>query len=101
MGQVYLIAGLGNPGRQYLRTRHNAGFMVVERLGKLWQADWTAEKKFAAREAKVDQDGKRVWLCQPQTYMNATGDAIGPLLDFHKLPNPHAPVLGDDAALGL
>jgi len=101
MGQVYLIAGLGNPGRQYLRTRHNAGFMVVERLGKLWQADWTAEKKFAARVAKVDHDGKRVWLCEPQTYMNASGEAIGPLLDFHKIPNRHVLVVVDDADLAL
>lgn len=101
MENEYLIVGLGNPGREYERTRHNAGFMVVDRLAALWKANWALEKKFSARVAKVEVDGKRLFLCEPQTYMNLSGEAAGAMVSFRKLPLDRVLVVVDDADLPL
>ena len=93
--------GLGNPGRSYARTRHNAGFMVVERLGRRWNTDWKTEKKFSAKVARAQPEGRRVLLCQPGTYMNASGEAIGALARFHKIAPERILVTVDDADLPL
>ena len=93
--------GLGNPGRAYARTRHNAGFMVVERLARRWNADWKTEKRFSARLAKAQAEGRRLLLCQPGTFMNASGEAIGALARFHKIPPERMLVTVDDADLPL
>lgn len=101
MENEYLIVGLGNPGREYERTRHNAGFMVVDRLAAMWKADWALEKKFSARVAKVEVDGKRLFLCEPQTYMNLSGEAAGSVVSFRKLSLDRVLVVVDDADLPL
>src|SRR6185503_15557337 len=101
MENSYLIVGLGNPGRQYARTRHNAGFMVLERLALAWRVEWRAEKKFHARTARTERDGRKVILCQPDTYMNASGEAVGPLASFLKLPPQQLLVVVDDADLAF
>jgi PTH1 family peptidyl-tRNA hydrolase len=99
MENLYLIVGLGNPGREYVRTRHNAGFMVLDRLAEQWKAEWRSEKKFSARLASVERDGKRILLCQPQTFMNASGEAVGAVMDFQKLSASRLLVAVDDADL--
>ena len=99
MENLYLIVGLGNPGREYARTRHNAGFMVLDRLAEQWKAGWRSEKKFDARLARVERDGKRILLCQPQTFMNASGEAVGAVMDFQKLSASRLLVAVDDADL--
>jgi PTH1 family peptidyl-tRNA hydrolase len=96
---LHLIVGLGNPGREYARTRHNAGFLVLDELAERWKVDWTLEKKFVARSARVEREGKRLLLCQPQTYMNGSGEAVGALASFHKLPASRLLVVVDDADL--
>ena len=99
MESVHLIVGLGNPGAEYAKTRHNAGFLLVERLAAKWKTDWTNERKFAARMAKADRGGKRVLLCQPQTFMNLSGETVGALTKFYQLPLKQVLVLVDDADL--
>ena len=99
MESVHLIVGLGNPGAEYARTRHNAGFLLVEKLAAKWKAIWTNERKFEARVAKSERGEKRVLLCQPQTFMNLSGAAVGALLNFYQLPLKQLVVAVDDADL--
>ena len=101
MEQCYIIAGLGNPGAQYARTRHNIGFMAVEKLAEDWRARWATESKFAVRLARVDQDGRKILICQPQTFMNASGEAVGALASFYRVELQNLLVVLDDADLPL
>ncbi|MFO1513400.1 MAG: aminoacyl-tRNA hydrolase [Verrucomicrobiota bacterium] len=96
-----LIVGLGNPGADYVGTRHNAGFMLVELLAGRWRAAWNLERKFQARLAKTGCDGGRVVLCQPQTFMNLSGETVGALVKFFQLPLKQLIVAVDDADLPL
>lgn len=99
MDALYAIVGLGNPGAEYARTRHNIGFMAVERFGEAHGASWKNEKKFESRIAKVEAAGKRALLCEPQTYMNVSGRAVGALVDFYRLPLSRLLIVVDDADL--
>jgi peptidyl-tRNA hydrolase, PTH1 family len=99
MENLYLIVGLGNPGADYARTRHNAGFMAVERLAARCQAGWSFDDKFDARLAKVERDDRRLMLCQPQRYMNASGEVVGKLKEYFRVPLTHLLVVVDDADL--
>src|SRR5687767_2024727 len=99
MENVYLIVGLGNPGRGYANTRHNVGFMVAERLAERWRASWKTEKKFQSRVARVDQDQRRCLLCEPQTYMNLSGEAVGAVMNFYRVTAERLLVVVDDADL--
>lgn len=101
MESLHLIVGLGNPGADYARTRHNAGFLVVEELAARVSASWNLEKKFQARVAKVDRDGRRMLFAEPQTYMNSSGESVGALLSFYRVPIPQLLVVTDDADLPL
>jgi len=82
MENLHLIVGLGNPGAEYAQTRHNAGFTLVEKLASRWNAGWTNERKFKARVARAERNGVRVLLCQAQTFMNLSGEAVGALKNF-------------------
>ncbi|MDB6022731.1 MAG: pth [Pedosphaera sp.] len=101
MENLHLIVGLGNPGAKYARTRHNIGFQLVERLAAGWRVDWTTEKKFQARVARVERSGKPVLLAEPQTFMNASGETVGAMAAFYRLPLPRILVTLDDADLPL
>jgi PTH1 family peptidyl-tRNA hydrolase len=101
MENLHLIAGLGNPGAKYARTRHNIGFQLVERLAEQWRAGWNAEKKFQASVAKATRNGSQVILAQPQTFMNASGKAVGALAGFYRVPPGKILVAVDDADLPL
>jgi PTH1 family peptidyl-tRNA hydrolase len=98
---VYLIVGLGNPGGEYARTRHNVGFLTVERLAQHWKANWDFERKFNARLARVDREERRVILCEPQTYMNASGEAVAAVTSFYRIGLSELLVVVDDADLPL
>ena len=101
MEPLHLIVGLGNPGADYKKTRHNAGFWLVEKLATRWQAVWKQERKFNARLARAERGEGRVLLCQPQTFMNASGEAVGALIKFYRLPRTRMLVVVDDADLPL
>lgn len=97
MENIFLIVGLGNPGAEYAKTRHNAGFLLVQKLAERWKANWTLEKKFNARVARADRSEGRVLLCEPQTFMNSSGESVGPLAQFFRVPLSRLLVAVDDA----
>ena len=99
MEPAHLIVGLGNPGAEYARTRHNAGFLLVEKLAARWKCDWANERKFAARIAKTDRSGRKILLCEPQTFMNLSGESVGALTKFYQLPLKQLVIAVDDADL--
>jgi PTH1 family peptidyl-tRNA hydrolase len=101
MENVFLIVGLGNPGADYAKTRHNAGFLLVEKLAAQWKCDWANEKKIRARIAKAGRSGRKVLLCEPQTFMNLSGETVGALANFYQLPLKQILVAVDDADLPL
>jgi len=93
-----LVVGLGNPGDEYARTRHNVGFLVADRLAQLARARFSA-RKFAAELAEARLGPERVWIMKPQTYMNASGEAVGAALRFWKLELLDLVVVHDDLEL--
>lgn len=101
MENLYLIVGLGNPGKDYTRTRHNAGFLVVEKLADRWHAGWRSEKKFNAHVARAEYGEHPVLLCRPQTYMNASGEAVVAMKEFFRILPVRILVVVDDADLPL
>jgi len=94
-----LIVGLGNPGRQYEETRHNIGFMVLDRLAAASGAVFQSSPKWQCHLAKLPESG--TLLLKPQTFMNLSGRAIRQVLAFHKWPSESMLVIYDDAALQL
>ena len=95
---MYIIAGLGNPGRQYENTRHNAGFMALDALAdQLGVA--VEERKHKALCGKGVIGGERVLLLKPQTFMNLRGESIRAAADFYKVEPEHIMVIYDDISL--
>ncbi len=97
-----LIVGLGNPEPKYEHTRHNIGFMVVDRLAQSWQISLSDHRKFKGSfgEGRVAGSDK-VRLLEPSTYMNRSGQAIRAVLDWYKLPPESVMVVYDDMDLPL
>ena len=94
-----LIVGLGNPGREYEMTRHNLGFMLIDRLLRR-AGGHRFRSESSARLAEVQLAGQRVLLAKPQTYMNLSGDAVRPLLERYGEGKPaNLLVASDDVAL--
>jgi peptidyl-tRNA hydrolase, PTH1 family len=96
----WLIAGLGNPGRQYVHNRHNAGFHVIERLAEQHQLNFD-ERREQVHMARGVIEGVKVALVKPQTFMNLSGKAIGALARFYKVPTERILVVYDDLDLPL
>jgi peptidyl-tRNA hydrolase, PTH1 family len=101
MEPMHLIVGLGNPGPEYVHTRHNAGFMVVERLATRWRAAWKNEARFKARVARAEVAGHKVTLCEPGTFMNLSGEAVRALTAYYQIAQNRILVLVDDADLAV
>ena len=101
MEDLFLIVGLGNPGDEYARTHHNAGYIVADKLARRWQAKWREESGFEARLARAGHAGHDVLLCQPLTYMNASGMAVRRVQDYFRVPPSQVLILVDDADLPL
>ena len=97
---MWLIAGLGNPGLQYEKTRHNAGFMAADRLAEKHGAQFN-KHKFDAVCADFKINDNRILLVKPQTYMNNSGRAVSALLNFYKIPTERLIVMFDDISLDI
>ena len=81
-----LIAGLGNPGTEYARTRHNAGFRLVEELAQRYGAPFRSEPRHRAELARARIGEAEVWLLKPMNYMNHSGDSVRSVASFYKVP---------------
>ncbi len=99
---ISLVAGLGNPGREYASTRHNLGWTVVEALAAKAGLAWKAAPQFKAEIARWDRPGKpAVYLAKPLTFMNDSGAAIGALARFYKIAPPAILAIYDDLTIDL
>jgi PTH1 family peptidyl-tRNA hydrolase len=96
--ETYLIVGLGNPGREYVHNRHNVGFHCLDRLAQAHDLDIRRRKK-RARVVEGTIAGRRVILAMPQTFMNESGRAVGPLTRFYKVDLERLLVIYDDLDL--
>jgi PTH1 family peptidyl-tRNA hydrolase len=92
-----LVAGLGNPGREYERNRHNVGWMVVDELARRHAGSWRG--KFSGRLAEVRLDDRRLALLKPETYMNESGRSVGAAARFFKVEPDALLVVHDDVDL--
>jgi peptidyl-tRNA hydrolase, PTH1 family len=79
-----LIVGLGNPGRKYEKTRHNAGFWFVDEVARAARADFRREARFQGEVARLP--GNDIWVLKPETYMNESGRAVAALAGFYRIP---------------
>ncbi len=90
-----IIAGLGNPGAEYAHTKHNVGFMLVDALAERLNAPAWKEDFFSS-VTEVRIGGEKVFLVKPLTYMNNSGEAIGPMLSYYKMETDDLTVVHDD-----
>lgn len=99
---MFLIIGLGNPGKEYEKTRHNVGFAVLNKLiADLELGDWTESKKFHAEIAEGKIGQKKILLLKPQTFMNNSGQAAAAAAKFYKIKSTDIWVIHDDLDLPL
>ena len=95
-----LVVGLGNPGKKYINSRHNAGFVVVDYLADQWHANtFSASRHADALTTEVVQAGEKAGLVKPQTFMNKSGSAVQALSDYFDVAPANVLVIHDDIAL--
>ncbi len=97
--EIKLIVGLGNPGQQYSKTRHNAGFWFIDALADKYDSSFKAETKFSGEVAKSNINGHSVWLLKPSTFMNRSGLAVHQLSKFYKISAEEVLVAYDELDL--
>ncbi len=99
---ITLVAGLGNPGRDYEKTRHNLGWVVVEALAKKHGLTWKPQPQFEAEVARWDAaPGRTCYLAKPLTFMNDSGRALGALARFYRVPVASVVAVYDDLTIDL
>jgi PTH1 family peptidyl-tRNA hydrolase len=96
----FLIIGLGNPGKEYERTRHNMGYFVADELARRWTLSFGRSERRARVADGMIRD-RRVLLAKPQTYMNLSGEAVRSLVDFYKIELNEIIVISDDLDIPL
>jgi PTH1 family peptidyl-tRNA hydrolase len=99
MDNIRLIVGLGNPGREYERTRHNAGFRWVDAIAGARGARWASQSRFSGSVARVSEGEREFWLLKPGTYMNESGRSVGAFLRFHRIEPREMLVVHDELDL--
>jgi PTH1 family peptidyl-tRNA hydrolase len=92
---MFLVVGLGNPGRQYQGNRHNVGFRVVDQLAARAGAP-SPREKYGAELLEIALGGEKVLLCKPMEFMNVSGQAVRQVAGFHKIPAPRTIVVHDE-----
>ncbi|MBO5040871.1 MAG: aminoacyl-tRNA hydrolase [Clostridia bacterium] len=97
---THILVGLGNPGKEYERTRHNAGFMALDLYCQKNGISVT-RSKFNSLTAEADIGGKRVLIMKPQLYMNRSGEAVRDAANFYKIPPENIVVISDDVQLDI
>jgi len=85
MDDISLIVGLGNPGKEYERTRHNAGYWWVDAIAERKRAAWKRESKFAGWATRIEEGGRDFWMLKPGTYMNESGRSVSAFLRFYRI----------------
>lgn len=93
---IKLIVGLGNPGQQYEKTRHNAGFLFLERLVSDYNSFWTKEVKFQGWVANCHINSQKIVLLKPDTFMNRSGQSVGKIARYYKLAVDEILVVHDE-----
>jgi len=96
---IRLIVGLGNPGADYVDTRHNAGFWLADLLAQDRSATFRFDKRYNADECKFKAEGKDVYLLKPQTFMNRSGQAVAALARYYKIKPEQILVIHDELDL--
>ena len=96
---IQLIVGLGNPGSEYLATRHNAGFWWVDTLAQQWGVQLAQTRDFYGFVACSRQQGQKIWLLEPSTFMNRSGQAVAALARFYKILPENILVVHDELDL--
>ncbi len=99
MDRVRVIVGLGNPGDEYEKTRHNAGFRCLDRVASSQGRPWVRERKFQAETTVVEFSGLPVLLVKPLTYVNRTGESVAALARYYKFPAERFCAVYDDITL--
>ncbi len=99
MEHIRLIVGLGNPGREYERTRHNAGYWWVDEIAARKRAHWSKESKFSGWTAKVHEGAREFWLLKPATFMNESGRSVSALMRFFRIAPAEMLVVHDELDL--
>lgn len=99
MSAIRLIVGLGNPGREYETTRHNAGYWWVDELARLQNLSFKSEAKYHGLTARGQLHGHEMLLLKPQTFMNVSGRAVGALAQFYKIAPAEILVVHDELDL--
>ncbi|PIQ28681.1 aminoacyl-tRNA hydrolase [bacterium (Candidatus Blackallbacteria) CG17_big_fil_post_rev_8_21_14_2_50_48_46] len=97
----WLVVGLGNPGQQYEKTRHNIGWMLIDQLCSRWQTSLQARSKEKCLLGSARLGSVKVWLCKPTTYMNLSGESVQPLMAYYNIPRENLLVLSDDVHLNF
>ncbi len=95
---MYIIVGLGNPGKQYDMTRHNIGFHTIDYIADKYGVKLT-KLKFKAAYGDAVIGGEKVYLVKPQTFMNLSGDSVAEMAQFYKVPTQNIIVISDDISL--
>lgn len=99
MSDIKLIVGLGNPGREYAATRHNAGFLWLDELASQQSVTFKADSKFYGLMARTTLQGREIYLLKPQTFMNLSGRAVGAVAQFYKIEVAQILVVHDELDL--
>ncbi len=97
---IRLVVGLGNPGKEYEKTRHNIGWMILDRLSQILGCPFSKEK-FKGLLAECNVEGRKVFLLKPTTYMNRSGESVGEFVRFYKLRPEEVLAIYDDLDLPL